>query len=96
MRAKTPSGGQIAVKDTSAMQFKITNRGKDYAGMSKAAIKIEMVDLLTSMLSMSLEPEQVINILKQIPIEKMPRFQQETIGYGKVITFTKRIGKISA
>lgn len=96
MRAKTPSGGQIAVKDTSAMQFKITNRGKDYAGMSKAAIKIEMVDLLTSMLSMSLEPEQVINILKQIPIEKMPRFQQETVGYGKVITFTKRIGKISA
>lgn len=94
MRAKTPSGGQIALRRTGAMQFQITSRGKDYAGMSKS--KIEMVDLLTSILSMTLEPVQVINILKQIPIEKMPRFQQETTGYGKVITFSKRDGKFSA
>ena len=95
MRAKTPSGGQIALRHTGAMQFQITSRGKDYAGMSKAKIEIEMVDLLTSILSMTLEPVQVINILKQIPIEKMPRFQQETTGYGKVITFSKRDGDFS-
>lgn len=93
MRAKTPSGGQIALRRTGAMQFQITSRGKDYAGMPKS--KIEMVDLLTSILSMTLEPVQVINILKQIPIEKMPRFQQETTGYGKVITFSKRDGDFS-
>ena len=91
MRAKTPSGGQIALRRTGAMQFQITSRGKDYAGMSKSKI----VDLLTSILSMTLEPVQVINILKQIPIEKMPRFQQETTGYGKVITFSKRDGDFS-
>lgn len=95
MRARTPSGGQMALKNTSAMQFQITCRGKDYATMSKAAIEIEMVDLLTSILSMSLNPVQVIDILKQIPMEKMPRFQQETISYGKVITFSKKCGKSS-
>ena len=88
MRAKTPSGGQIALRRTGAMQFQITSRGKDYAGMPKSKIEIEMVDLLTSILSMTLE-------LKQIPIEKMPRFQQETTGYGKVITFSKRDGDFS-
>ena len=49
MRAKTPSGGQIALRRTGAMQFQITSRGKDYAGMPKSKIEIEMVDLLTSL-----------------------------------------------
>lgn len=95
MRAKTPQGGQIVLKNNSTMQFGITNRGKDYAAMSKAAIKTEMVDILTSILNMSMEPIQVIDILKKIPIEKMPKVQRETIDYGKQITFSKKVEKSS-
>ena len=93
MRAKTSSAGQMALRNTSAMQFKITKRDKDYAAMTKSAIEIEMVDILTSILNMSLEPVQVISILEEIPMEKMPRMQQETTGYGKQITFLKKEGK---
>ena len=50
MRAKTPSGGQIALRRTGAMQFQITSRGKDYAGMSKSKIEIEMEESMGQIL----------------------------------------------
>lgn len=75
--------------NNSDSMFNLTYREKDFSCMSKAQIQIEFAEIFTQFLSLRLTAEDLFEIIKQIPLQKLPKFQRETLGYTLSISLRK-------
>lgn len=62
---------------------------RDWKNLPKSKVAIELVQLLISILTMSVPANELAKTFKEIPYEKLPKHQYETMGYGNVIDIYK-------
>lgn len=62
---------------------------RDWKNLPKSKVAIELVQLLISILTMSVPANELAKTFREIPLEKLPKHQYETMGYGNVIDIYK-------
>ena len=62
---------------------------RDWKNLPKSRVAIELVPLLISILTMSVPANELAKTFREIPLEKLPEHQYETMGYGNVIDIYK-------
>lgn len=62
---------------------------RDWKNLPKSKVAIELVQLLISILTMSVPANELAETFREIPLEKLPKHQYEIMGCGNVIDIYK-------
>ena len=76
--------------NSSETMFNLTYTEKDFSCMSKSQIQIEFAELFPMFLELRLKPDELFKIIEQIPMNKLPKFQRETLGYSFSVSLKKK------